>query len=252
MAKKSKSKTSSKGSRINGAKKGKQWERDVSNAIGHIFPAAERMLEYQASGNVGVDIQGTGIFKIQCKRNAGYAPISRIHEVRTNDKADIPVLATKGNRMEAMAVLPFDKFVYLLEICHGLQPLLRKPEDDASKEIFTGEAEGVVAKTESTRQKVMGYPVFINESVAQGWLIEAETAAGSKHYSHVPPLYAEEWKKFVKEEISNLVSKSYIPKALHVGSMEKMKETFANAIDSDYTIRTTKNEAKDINLNNLI
>lgn len=141
MAKKSTSKTSYKPKRINGAKKGKQFERDVSNAIGHIFPAAERMLEYQASGNIGVDIQGTGIFKIQCKRNAGYAPISRIHEVRTNDEKDIPVLVTKGNRMEAMAVLPFQKLIYLIEICYGIAPKLQRHIDGKDKEIKVLEVE---------------------------------------------------------------------------------------------------------------
>lgn len=127
--------TSSKKPRINGAKKGKQFERDVSNALGHIFPNAERMLEYQASGNIGVDIKGTGCFKIQCKRNAGYASISKINEVRVQDPNDIPILVTKGNHMETMAVLPFDALIRMLEVMHGLSPLLAKPEDTDTKMI---------------------------------------------------------------------------------------------------------------------
>lgn len=115
------SKTSSK-KRINGAKKGKQFERDVANELLHIFPEAERMLEYQASKVVGVDIENTDCFKIQCKRNQGYAPISRIKEVQIKHENDIPVLVTKGNRMDAMAVLPFEKFVTLLEVVYGLAP----------------------------------------------------------------------------------------------------------------------------------
>ena len=108
--------------KINGAKKGKQFEREVANAIGHIFPEAQRMLEYQASNVIGVDIEGTDVFKIQCKNYQNYAPIGKIREVRKQHDSDIPVLVTKGNRMEAMAVLPFEKFVTLLEVVYGLSP----------------------------------------------------------------------------------------------------------------------------------
>ena len=120
--KKSNSKTLSKPKRINGAKKGKQFERDVANALLHIFPEAERMLEYQASKVIGVDIENTDVFKIQCKRNQTYAPIGRIKEVKIESENDIPVLVTKGNRMDAMAVLPFEKLVTLLEVVYGLAP----------------------------------------------------------------------------------------------------------------------------------
>ena len=115
------SKPSSK-PRINGAKKGKQFERDVANELLHIFPDAQRMLEYQASNCVGVDLENTDCIKIQCKRNQTYAPISRIKEIIKQNDTDIPVLVTKGNKVEAMAVLPFEKFVTLLEVVYGLVP----------------------------------------------------------------------------------------------------------------------------------
>lgn len=102
------------------AEKGKQFERDVANALGHIFPNAERMLEYQASGVIGVDLQNTGEFDIQCKRYAGYAPISKIKEIQVRDPNRTPVLVTKGNNMPAMAVLPFERFISLLERIPGL------------------------------------------------------------------------------------------------------------------------------------
>jgi hypothetical protein len=107
--------------KINGAKKGKQFEREIANALGHIFPEAERLLEYQASKVVGVDIEGTDRIKIQCKNHQNYCSIGTINEIRTKNDNDIPVLVTKGNRMEAMAVLPFEKFVTLLEIAYGLE-----------------------------------------------------------------------------------------------------------------------------------
>lgn len=115
--------TSSKKKRVkNPAAKGKQFERDVANAIGHIFPEAQRMLEYQASNVIGVDIEGTDPFLIQCKNHANYCSVGTINEVRVQNKNQIPVLVTKGIRLEAMAVLPFEKFVTLLEVAYGLRP----------------------------------------------------------------------------------------------------------------------------------
>lgn len=101
--------------------KGLQFEREIANRLGHIFPEAERRLESQASKCIGVDLDGTDRIKIQCKNYQGYASVSTINEIRIQDKTDIPVLITKGNRMEAMAVLPFEKLVTLLEIAYGLE-----------------------------------------------------------------------------------------------------------------------------------
>lgn len=112
-------KTTEKKKRPNYSKRGKQFERDVANALGHIFPNAERMLEYQASKVIGVDLENTGEFAIQCKRNAGYSPIGKIAEIRARDKT--PVLVTKGNNLPAMAVLPFEAFIGLLERIPGMQ-----------------------------------------------------------------------------------------------------------------------------------
>jgi hypothetical protein len=85
------------------------------------------MLEYQASGNTGTDLEDTDIFQFQCKRYANYCPIGKIHEVRLTDANNIPVLVTQGNRMECMAVLPFSKLVTLIEIAYGLAPRLIHP-----------------------------------------------------------------------------------------------------------------------------
>jgi len=196
MAKSKASPTSSKPKRINGAKKGKQFERDVANALGHIFPNAERMLEYQASGNIGVDIKGTGCFKIQCKRNANYAPIGKIHEVRTEDPNDIPVLVTKGNHLAPMAVLPFEALIRMLEVMHGMSPLLAKPEDTSTKAIHDSsshlsdaiayaqpkplvvgsdmlkavniEPGAITYKNNSTKSELMGLPIKVDEDLSKG------------------------------------------------------------------------------------
>ena len=103
------------------AKKGKQFEREIAHDLGHIFPEAERNLEYQASNCIGVDLNGTDRIKIQCKNYANYCPIGKINEIRNIKEDDIPVLVTKGIRMEPMAVLPWKKLVTLLEIAYGLE-----------------------------------------------------------------------------------------------------------------------------------
>lgn len=106
--------------KINGTKKGKEFERDIANLLGHIFPEAARYLEYQASRVVGADLDGTDRFLFQLKNHQSYCSIGTIREVHKQNETDIPVLVTKGNRMEAMAVLPFRDFVTLLEVVYGL------------------------------------------------------------------------------------------------------------------------------------
>lgn len=106
----------------NPAAKGKQFEREVANALGHIFPEAERNLEYQSSKCVGVDLAGTEPFLIQCKNHQNYKSVGTIKEIIIQKDTDIPVLITKGVRQKAMAVLPFEKLVTLLEVVYGLVP----------------------------------------------------------------------------------------------------------------------------------
>ena len=121
----------------NRAAKGKQFERDIANAIGHIFPEAQRMLEYQASNVIGVDIEGTDPFLIQCKNHAGYCSVGTINEVRVQNNNQIPVLVTKGIRLEAMAILPFEKFVTLLEVVYGLRPRFTQQVSERQQAVET-------------------------------------------------------------------------------------------------------------------
>jgi phage FluMu protein Com len=116
-------------------KKGKQFEREIANKLGHIFPEAERVLEYQASKVIGVDIEGTDRIKIQCKNHQNYCSIGTINEIKIKSSDDIPVLVTKGNRLEAMAVLPFEKLVTLLEIAYGLELPFRTFDNPSIKMI---------------------------------------------------------------------------------------------------------------------
>ena len=122
-AKKKKTNLEGSSKKVNGAKKGKSWEREIANAIGHIFPEAKRHLEYQASAAAkGIDLEGTGCFKIQAKNYQGYAPIGKIFEIKELCEEDIPLLITKGNRLPPMVVLPFESMIYLMEVLYGLAP----------------------------------------------------------------------------------------------------------------------------------
>ena len=134
---------------------GLQFERDLANLLRHIFPEAERQLEFQASCANGVDLQGTDIFDFQCKNRAGYASVSTINEIKNSDPKRIPVLVTKGIRMEAMAVLPLEKLVTLLEVAYSLRPLLG--DSSKSKAI---EAERVTATEIEQRFEEQAKKVF--------------------------------------------------------------------------------------------
>lgn len=101
--------------------KGHQFERDIANELGHIFPEAKRQLEYQTDECNGVDIANTDIFKFQCKNKQNYVSVTTIKEITITKEEDIPVLVTKGNKQEAMAIMPFRKLVTLLEIAYGLE-----------------------------------------------------------------------------------------------------------------------------------
>ena len=90
----------------------------MANAIAHIFPDAQRRLEYQASQVNGADLDNVGPYRIQCKRNQNYAPIGKIKEVQA-EKGIIPILVTKGNKMAAVVVMYFTDWIKSLEILHG-------------------------------------------------------------------------------------------------------------------------------------
>lgn len=134
-------------------KKGKQYEREVANLLGHIFPDAARHLEYQAfEASHGVDLQGTDIFKFQIKNYQGYASISKIFEVKQIKEGDIPVLVTKGNRLPAMAVLPLENFVEMLEVFYGIECQRSMPKSLADRQERKVK---LIEAIETTSQKVL-------------------------------------------------------------------------------------------------
>lgn len=96
-------------------RKGHQFERDVAILLRPVFPEARRHLEYQAEEAQGVDLDGTGSYKIQCKKLRAYSPISAIKEVVCDQfLGDVPVLITAGDNEPPVAVLPLDEFIRLI------------------------------------------------------------------------------------------------------------------------------------------
>jgi len=69
----------------------------------------------------GIDLVNCEPFQIQAKRLKEYVPVSTICEVKTpirglNGLKDIPVVVTKKDRGEAMAILPWEDLKWLISI----------------------------------------------------------------------------------------------------------------------------------------
>jgi hypothetical protein len=116
-------------------RKGKQFERDLANELGHIFHEAKRHLEYQADEAAqGTDLDGTDIFQFQAKNHQNYVSISTIFDVKLKSNEHIPVLVTKGNKLPTMAVIPWEEFKTLLAIAYGLRkPFVSGEQREQSK-----------------------------------------------------------------------------------------------------------------------
>lgn len=95
--------------------KGHSFERSVAIALRRIFPDAKRHLEYQCDEALGIDIDNTGPYRIQCKRGKRYSSLSAIKEpVIDPIEPGIPVLITKADNQEALVALPLEHFLELL------------------------------------------------------------------------------------------------------------------------------------------
>lgn len=97
--------------------KGFSFERQIAQLLRPVFgPDVRRHLEYQAREANGVDLIGTGNYKIQCKRGKKYASLSAIKEVTADELlGEVPILVTQGDRERILAVLPFEELIRLLQ-----------------------------------------------------------------------------------------------------------------------------------------
>lgn len=93
--------------------KGHGFERKIASLFREFFPTARRKLEYQASEVDGVDIEGTGRIRIQCKKYKNYAPITKIKEIHPKPNT-IPALITEGDREDAIICIKLSDFFDIL------------------------------------------------------------------------------------------------------------------------------------------
>lgn len=96
-------------------RKGHDFERWLARELKELYPDAKRNLEYQKDQANGRDLANTGGFLFQCKRGRLYAPITAIEEIQVDPiDGGVPVLVTKGDGKEPMAVLSFTAFKRLV------------------------------------------------------------------------------------------------------------------------------------------
>lgn len=97
--------------------KGHSFEREIAILIRQIFPDARRHLEYQDAEANGVDLIGTGSYRIQCKRGKKYASLTAIEEV-TADEAlgEVPLLVTQGDHKRILVAMPIEEFTRLVTL----------------------------------------------------------------------------------------------------------------------------------------
>jgi|GEM_PF-2594815 len=104
---------------INVRSKGLNFERYIANELKEFYPNARRHLEYHMDDCKGYDLDNTGHFKIQCKRNKKYCSVNKIEEVQVQSDDEIPMLITKGDHKKPVVCLYLEDF----------KKILRKPSD---------------------------------------------------------------------------------------------------------------------------
>lgn len=95
--------------------KGHGFEREVARAfVAAGYDGARRQLEYHINDAQGVDLQGTGSWRVQCKRGRKYANPNKIEEIK--DLTGKPVLVTRADDKPALAVMRLEDFLALIDI----------------------------------------------------------------------------------------------------------------------------------------
>ncbi len=100
--------------RINVRAKGHTFERYIAAAMRMIgYDKAHRQLEFQINNALGIDIAGTGRYKIQCKKTKKYVPMSTINEVKFKDD-EIPVLIAAADGLRPLVTMHFEDWLSLV------------------------------------------------------------------------------------------------------------------------------------------
>jgi lipopolysaccharide biosynthesis protein len=93
--------------------RGHSFERECAEKLRAVYPECKRHLENQAQEALGYDLDNTGAFRFQCKRNKKYAPLSCIEEVKDLN-GTMPALITQGDHKKAIVAMYFDDFLKIL------------------------------------------------------------------------------------------------------------------------------------------
>ncbi len=97
--------------------KGHSFERHIANLFKTIFKDSRRQLEYHVDDCKGVDIQGAGPYKIQCKKLKSYVSVNTIKEIECDrELGEVPILVTAGDFQEPMAVIPLVDLLRLIAV----------------------------------------------------------------------------------------------------------------------------------------
>jgi len=97
---------------INQRKKGHGFERWVSNFLKKFFPHSKRHLEYQGEECLGVDLDNTSPFAIQCKRYKNISIYKWLEEIK--DNSAIPILIAKADRKDPIIIGYLDDLAHLI------------------------------------------------------------------------------------------------------------------------------------------
>jgi|TARA_Y100000310_G_scaffold325441_1_gene388907 hypothetical protein len=100
--------------------KGHSWERKVAidlRAIG--FSKAKRHLEYQKEEIIGVDIDNSGQFAIQCKSMAKTPTMPKVFDEIKCSKEDIPVVVFKVTNKGEYACFKWEDAQVLMAWIHS-------------------------------------------------------------------------------------------------------------------------------------
>lgn len=118
--------------------KGVAYERKIAQAFKDIgYVGAKRHLEYQVDEAHGIDLDGTGPYKVQCKKTKKYVSLNTIKEIKCNRKAgDVPVLIAGADNQPSLVVVHLEDFLEILTRANELTTMRQALQD--SKKALSG------------------------------------------------------------------------------------------------------------------
>lgn len=104
--------------------KGVRGEVEVANLLKPIFPQVSRA--WEAAAGKGYDLEGTGDYRFQIKRNEKGVPAAHVWQV----PGPIPVLVQRRSREPWCATLPLEVLIALIHRSLTTAPTTTPPESE--------------------------------------------------------------------------------------------------------------------------